>query len=232
MLTLKNIPRHVGVIMDGNGRWAKGHKKERTFGHTNAITAIKETLQACLTYNIKIVTLFAFSTENWKRSQKEISLLFDLFYKYLIENQSFFIEQDICLKHIGKKDKLSPKLISLLQERIEETKNNRTLQLNLAVDYGGKSEIIRTCQKIMQANIPQEELTEDVFNRYLDNPAAANVDLLIRTSGEQRLSNFLLWQSAYAEIFFSPTLWPDFKQADFEKALLFYDTTEQRQGKA
>jgi len=232
---IESIPGHVGIIMDGNGRWAKQKKFPRIYGHRNAISAVRETVEASVELGIKILTLYAFSTENWERPKKEVNFLMKLFEEFLKKEVSTLIENNIQFKILGHRNRLPTFLDNPIQHAYDLTKNNTGMTLCLAVDYGSRSEILNACkeiaQKVQSNQMNCDDIDEAVFSAHLFTNGLADPDLIIRTSGELRLSNFLLWQSAYAEFYFTDTLWPDFNRAELIKALKDYSGRNRRRGK-
>jgi len=211
-----NPVEHVAIIMDGNGRWGLRHKKSRNFGHRAGLEAIEKIIKESLKLKIKYLTLYTFSTENWKRPKKEIHFLFNLLENYLLKKINLLIDNKIKLKIIGDKKIFSKKLKKILNTSEKKTSNNNKLQINLALNYGSKNEIINAIKQINQKKII---LSETNVNKNLYTKNIPNPDLLIRTGNTNRLSNFLLWQLAYTEIFFEKKLWPDFNSKDFKRIL-------------
>ena len=230
-----NIPKHVAIIMDGNGRWAKSQGKNRVFGHKNGVEAVHKIVESAQKRGIKYLTLYTFSTENWNRPQKEVSSLMDLLIKALQNQLERMLHNNVRLNTIGDTSKLPPKVEKNLMDTIDRTKNNDGIVLTLALNYGAKEEIKHAFQKIavkVKNNIiSPENVDETIINEHLYTRNLPEVDLLIRTSGEQRISNFLLWQIAYAELYFTKVLWPDFDANQFDKAILSYQQRERRFGK-
>ena len=230
-----NIPKHVAIIMDGNGRWAKSQGKNRVFGHKNGVEAVHKIVESAQKRGIKYLTLYTFSTENWNRPQKEVSSLMDLLIKALQNQLERMLHNNVRLNTIGDTSKLPPKVEKNLMDTIDRTKNNDGIVLTLALNYGAKEEIKHAFQKIavkVKNNIiSPENVDETIINEHLYTRNLPEVDLLIRTSGEQRISNFLLWQIAYAELYFTNVLWPDFDANQFDKAILSYQQRERRFGK-
>jgi len=229
------IPNHLAVIMDGNGRWAKIKGLFRTAGHEQGATAVKEVVEGCGKLGIKHLTLYAFSTENWNRPKLEVRTLMNLLVSSLKKEISTLQEHEIRLNAIGKIDLLPSKVHRELVEVMEKTKNNQKLILTLALSYGSREEISKTvkdlCFKVKNNIISPENIDEKVINEHLYTHNLPDVDLLIRTSGEQRISNFLLWQIAYAELYFTDVLWPDFNKEHLFEAILNYQNRERRFGK-
>ena len=234
-LDLTNIPSHVAIIMDGNGRWAKTQGQNRLFGHRNGVKAVHKTVKESARLGIKNLTLYTFSTENWKRPKNEINTLMSLLVRALKKELSQMVENNISLNAIGNLNKL-PEAVKLeLKETISLTQNNSGMVLTLALNYGGKEEITQAFKeiafKVKNNIISPENVDETIINKHLYTQNLPDVDLLIRTSGEQRISNFLLWKIAYAELYFSEILWPEFNESDLHLAILNYQKRERRFGK-
>ena len=229
------LPNHVAIIMDGNGRWAKKIGKKRAFGHENGTKSVKECMNQSIKLGIKNLTLFVFSTENWNRPKFEVNALMDLLVYSIDKERVSLIENNIKLNVVGDLDSLKNKPKSKLESIISETKNNKKLNLNLAISYGSKQEIVNAIRevsnKVKNNIISVKNIDENIINEHLYTRNLPNVDLLIRTGGEKRVSNFLLWQIAYAEMYFTDVLWPDFKKEDFLDALEDYQKRERRFGK-
>jgi undecaprenyl diphosphate synthase len=229
------LPNHVAIIMDGNGRWAKQQGLLRVIGHENGTKSVREVVEASAEIGIKHLTLYAFSTENWNRPKIEVQTLMKLLVKSLKKEIKTLQDNDIKLNAIGCLDDLPKKAKEELQEVIEKTKNNNRMILTLALSYGSRDELINMVKKIsdkVKNNIiSTESIDESIINKHLYTQNLPDVDLLIRTSGEQRISNFLLWQIAYAELYFTNILWPDFKKSDLYTALIDYQNRERRFGK-
>ena len=232
---LKNIPNHIAVIMDGNGRWAKKKGKERIQGHKKGILSVRKLVEEASKINISYLTLFAFSTENWKRPKNEVSTLMDLIVLSLDKELKTIIENKIKLNAIGDINSLPEEVKKKLKETIEKTKKNRKLILTIAINYGGKEEITNALKtiinKVKKNIILKENVDEELINTHLYSKNLPDVDLLIRTSGEKRISNFLLWKISYAELYFTNILWPEFSKNDFYKAIINYQKRERRFGK-
>jgi undecaprenyl diphosphate synthase len=230
------MPQHIAVIMDGNGRWAKKQGYfSRIKGHENGVTALRELTTSCAELGIGYLTVYAFSTENWNRPALEVNALMSLLVGTLKGELPTLQKNGIKLNAIGDLKKLPKKAFKELHEVIEATKNNTHLVLTLALSYSSKSEILNAVQdiarEVLNGKITPEQITEDIFEQYLYTRNLPDPDLLIRTSGEHRISNYLLWQIAYAELYFSDTLWPDFTSDDLYKAIESYQTRERRFGK-
>ncbi len=234
-IDLQNTPKHVAIIMDGNGRWAKGKGMNRIFGHRNALTAVRESVKAASQVNVKAITLYAFSTENWNRPKLEVDALMSLLINSLKKELSEFMDQGVKVNSIGCLDSLPSKAQNLLKEVIFETKDNKEIVLTFALSYGGREEIVNAIKniskKVVNKELHLEKIDENTINNHLYTFNLPDVDLMIRTSGEQRISNFLLWQMAYAELYFTDVLWPDFRQEHFYDAIIEYQNRERRFGK-
>ncbi len=217
--------KHIAIIMDGNGRWAKKKGKIRTYGHRAGADKVVEITKEASNLGIKYLTLYAFSTENWKREKSEVDFLMKLLASFLKKELKTLMQNDIKFRIIGDMSKFSKNLQKVITDTIEKTKKNRGLTQILAINYGSRDEIIRAIKKIEIKN-----LCEDSFSKALDTCGFADIDMLIRTGGEKRLSNFLLWQSAYAELFFTDTLWPDFSMHEFNKMIGEFNQRERRFG--
>lgn len=230
-----SIPHHVAVIMDGNGRWAKQKGKIRIFGHQNGVQSVRETIEAAAEIGIQFLTLYAFSTENWNRPKTEVDTLMNLLVSSLKNELKTLQDNQIQLKAIGNIEQLPQKAQIGLNEVIQLTANNKRMVLNLALSYGSRFEILEAVKSISKKVVNNELLIENIdektINNHLYTFSLPDVDFLIRTSGEQRISNFLLWQAAYAELYFTNTLWPDFKKKDFYEAIAEYQKRERRYGK-
>ena len=227
----ENLPKHIAITMDGNGRWAKNKGKLRIFGHQHGVKAVRETVEAAAEIGIKFLTLYAFSTENWKRSEREVNALMTLLISTISKETKTLMKNDICLNAIGNLSQLPKKCEQELEQAIEKTKNNKRMTLILALSYSGRWEIVNAVNKIMKEKNLRKELTEEAFQQYLNTKGVPDPELLIRTSGEHRISNFLLWQIAYSELYFTDTLWPDFGKEDLLKAIIDYQKRERRFGK-
>ena len=226
-----NLPQHIAITMDGNGRWAKSKGKFRIFGHESGVKAVKETVKGAAEIGIKFLTLYAFSTENWERPENEINALMTLLVSAINNETKTLMENNIKLSTIGDTDSLPPKARKKLRTAIEKTKNNKKMTLILALSYSGKWDILNATKRLINDRIDITTLNEQVFKQYLSTKNVPDPELLIRTSGERRISNFLLWQLAYSELYFTEKLWPDFRKIDLEKAILDYQNRERRFGK-
>jgi len=224
-------PPHVAIIMDGNGRWAKERGLPRLVGHSAGADNIRRVTKVFADLDVKYLTLYMFSTENWSRPRIEVAGLLRLLGKRIDQETQAFHRENIRLVHLGRLDRLSQKLREKVQAAVELTKDNTGLTLCLAFDYGGRDEIVQAARRIATAGIAGDNIGESVFVRYLYNPDMPDPDLVIRTGGENRLSNFLLWEAAYSELYFTPVLWPDFGRADVEEALSEYKRRQRRFGR-
>ena len=230
-IDITNLPSHIAITMDGNGRWAKSKGKLRIFGHKNGVEAVRDTIEGAAEIGIKYITLYAFSSENWNRPEKEVNALMTLLVSAINKETKTLMDNNIQLKTIGDINKLPLKAQKELQEAITKTKDNTRMTLVLALSYSGRGEILNAVQEIIKEGKEPEEINEDTFQQYLTTKSVPDPELLIRTSGEYRISNFLLWQIAYSELYFTDTLWPDFRRADLYKAILNYQSRERRFGK-
>ena len=229
------IPQHLAIIMDGNGRWAKNNGKNRLFGHTKGVKAVQEVVEECAVLKIKYLTLYAFSTENWNRPEEEIGILMKLLLSSLKSEFEKLLKNRIKLNVIGNTDQLPLSVQKELDYVIKQTENNSEMTLTLALSYGGREEIESAIKqlavKVKNNIISPEKIDQSIINEHLYTRDLPDVDLLIRTSGEKRISNFLLWQIAYAELYFSKVLWPDFRKKHLHKAIINYQKRERRFGK-
>ena len=226
-----NLPKHIAIIMDGNGRWAKSKGKLRVFGHKNGVTAVRDTVEAAAEIGIQFLTLYAFSTENWDRPESEVNALMTLLVTAINKETKTLMDNNIKLSTIGDTNSLPSKAKKELLEAIEKTKDNTRMTLILALSYSGRWDILNAAKNLIADGIDPKVINEQVFQQYLATKSVPEPELLIRTSGEYRISNFLLWQIAYSELYFTDTLWPDFRRIDLEKAILDYQNRERRFGK-
>ena len=210
-----NLPLHVAITMDGNGRWAQNRKLPRTAGHDQGLHTVKRIVKTASDLGIKFLTLYIFSTENWKRAEQEVGFLMNLIHTHLCDEFQFYKDNKIKLNHIGNFDGLPPLIQKDISNAIEDTKDFTGMTLNLSINYGGRDEIIRGIKKVIAQGIKAEDITEANFSKFLDMPQSPDVDLLIRTGGEKRLSNYLLWHIPYAEQIYTDTLWPDYSDEEF-----------------
>ena len=224
------VPTHVAIIMDGNGRWARQRGLPRLAGHKAGTDNVQRVVERFDDYGVKYLTLFAFSTENWRRPNEEISGLFRILAEMIDRETRALHKKNAKLRHLGRIDSLDKVLQEKVHNAVELTKNNTGLNLSVAFDYGGRAEILDAIRRMMKDNIPPGEVNESLFNKYLYTPDVPEPDLIIRTGGEMRLSNFLIWQAAYSEFYSTPTLWPDFTDAEIKKALVAYSQRERRFG--
>lgn len=227
-------PRHVAIIMDGNGRWAQQRHRPRLFGHQAGARRVREIVEACPDLGVKYLTIFAFSTENWKRTQVEVAGLMTLFRRYITKEMQAFVKEEVCVRFIGDRMKLDPKLQILMDETEQLTKDNDRVHLTIALNYGSRDEVARAtkwmAREVAEGKLDPDTVDETTLARFLDTHVLPDPDLVIRTSGEARISNFLLWQSAYAEYEFVDTLWPDFTRDKFAVVLARYGQRERRYG--
>ncbi len=234
-IDLQRVPKHVAIIMDGNGRWAKGKGMNRVFGHKNAMTAIRQTADAASEINVEVITMYAFSTENWNRPKYEVDALMNLLVSTLKKELPEFQKKNIKVNALGNIEALPKKAQKILNKVIDETKNNTKINLIFALSYGSREEIVNAIKniskKVVNKELDIEKIDENIINNHLYTFNLPDVDLMIRTSGEKRISNFLLWQMAYAELYFTDILWPDFREEHFYDAIIEYQNRERRFGK-
>ena len=230
-LTAENVPQHVAIIMDGNGRWAKQRGLPRPAGHRAGAENLRRIINAAVEFNIKILTIYAFSTENWDRPKTEVRALMKIFARVLNQEIDHLHAQGVCIHHIGELDRVDEKISQGVRNAIELTKNNTRLILNVAFNYGGRAEILHAVQKMLEDGVNPEELNDELFSSYLFTAGLPDPDLVIRTSGELRISNFLIWQAAYAEFYPTPVYWPDFDREALRDALLAYAGRNRRFGR-
>jgi len=230
-----SIPKHLAIIMDGNGRWAKARQRARIYGHIKGTRVAKKIITRCSDLGIKNLTLYAFSTENWFRPQSEVQFLMTLLERYLKKETDNLVRQNIRFSTIGEISRLPKNLIRMIEEAIEKTSSCSGLNLIFALSYGSRAEIAHTvqnlCHKVSLGELRPEDIDESMINSHLSTYPIPDPDLIIRTSGEQRLSNFLMWQSAYSELYFTTTLWPDFSPLDLQKAFDDFERRQRRFGK-
>jgi len=233
-INTSKLPQHIAVIMDGNGRWAKEQGKLRVFGHKNGVVAVRDAVEGAAEIGIKYLTLYAFSTENWNRPKLEVTALMELLVSTINKETKTLIQNNVRLNAIGDLESLPPRCLKELKEAINKTSNNTGLTLTLALSYSARWEIANAAKKIaseVQAGlINPEDIDEKVFESHLSTHNLPDPELMIRTSGEHRISNYLLWQLAYAELYFTPKLWPDFRREDLFSAILDYQKRERRFG--
>lgn len=230
----QRTPRHVAIIMDGNGRWATMRGRPRLFGHHAGARRVKEIVRACPDHGVKYLTIFAFSTENWKRTQTEVAGLMSLFRRYITREARSLLDEGVRVRFIGDRVKLDDKLVTLMDELELMTAENDRVHLTIALNYGGRDEVARAARRlaydVAQGRLDPRAVDEETLPKYLDTFVLPDPDLVIRTSGEARISNFLLWQSAYAEYEFIDTLWPDFTKAEFARVMDGFGSRERRFG--
>ena len=225
---MTKIPNHVGIIVDGNRRWAKEKKLPSFVGHKKGLERVKEVIKWCKNKGVKMLTLFLFSTENWKRAQGEVHLIMKLAKEAIIENLDELHKEKIKVRVIGERERL-PKFLQEKIKNIEElTKNNKEMTLNFALSYGGRAEIVDAVKKIIEKGIPVQKIDENIISQ---NLWTSDLDFVIRTGKEQRISNFLIWQTAYSELYFSQKYWPDFTEKDLDEAFMEYARRQRRFGK-
>jgi undecaprenyl diphosphate synthase len=229
------VPRHVAIVMDGNGRWARARHRPRSFGHSAGRRAVREVIEACLREGVPVLTLFAFSSENWQRPQDEVSALMNLFLRALDKEVEELHGHGVRLRFIGDLGSFDEPLRHRMHDAMTRTAGNLALQLNIAVSYGGRWDIVQACRQaiaaVEQGGLRAEEVDEARLGRWMSLADLPPLDLFIRTGGERRISNFLLWQVAYAELYFTDTLWPDFDQACLREAIADYASRERRFGR-
>jgi undecaprenyl diphosphate synthase len=231
----KNLPRHIAIIMDGNGRWAKSHAMGRTLGHRKGAESVRVVVRTCRQVGIEVLTLYAFSMENWFRPKEEIKALMSLLKDYLDSEEDEMMKQEIRLTAVGKLDTLDKNVLEKLRYTINKTSKNDKMILNLALSYGGRQEMAMAARDILTdglaGRIKPEEVSEQLVQRYLYTKDLPDPDLLIRTGGDWRISNFLLFQMAYTEFYFTKTLWPDFREKELSEAIAQFQTRERRFGR-
>ncbi|TCW60782.1 polyprenyl diphosphate synthase [Treponema sp. J25] len=225
-----HVPPHVGIIMDGNGRWAVARNQNRTRGHLEGLKAAKRIVAAARELGISYLTLYTFSTENWKRTQDEVGFLMGLVKQYLMKELDFYVQHSIRIRHAGNLDGLPSDIAQELKTVADLTRTYTGMTVILAFNYGGRDEIVRAIKKIVKDGVPEEAITESLVQSYLDNPDIPDPDLIIRTASEKRSSNFLLWESAYSEYYFSDKLWPDWDREDLVAAIEDYSKRQRRFG--
>jgi undecaprenyl diphosphate synthase len=228
---LTKIPTHIAIIMDGNGRWAQKRGLARNEGHRAGVENMQRVVQGAGEFGVKVVTLYAFSTENWGRPEDEVRGLLSIFEEVIGREVSELHKNGVRLRHLGTLDGLNDKMRQAVQGAIEATKQNDRITLNIAFNYGGRAEILNVIRRMIQNKVPPDAVTEENFESYLYTAGLPDPDLIIRTAGEMRLSNFLIWQAAYSEYYSTPTFWPDFDKEELFKALLAYSQRQRRFGK-
>jgi undecaprenyl diphosphate synthase len=225
------VPKHVAIIMDGNGRWAKQRGLPRAEGHRHGVENLRRILRAAVEAGVEILTIYAFSTENWNRPKYEVEMLMRLLEMFMDRELDELHSNGVQIRHIGELDGVPPRLQRRIREGLELTRNNTRLILNVAFNYGGRDEIVRAVRRIVDEGYKSEEITEELISSHLYTGGLPDPDLIIRTSGEMRVSNFLIWQGSYSELYATPTFWPDFDQEEFAKALEEYACRRRRFGK-
>ena len=225
------LPHHVAITMDGNGRWAKSKGKFRVFGHQSGVKAVRDTVEGAAEIGLKYITLYAFSTENWNRPKREVNALMSLLVSTINKETKTLLDNNIRLEAIGNIEELPKKCQSELKEAIEKTKHGSGTTLILALSYSSRWEIINAIKQIVKNEVSEKNINEELFSQYLTTKGVPNPELLIRTSGEQRISNFLLWQIAYSELYFTDILWPEFRREDLFEAIYKFQQRERRFGK-
>ena len=231
---LEHVPRHVAFIMDGNGRWARRQGKSRTFGHRAGVKVVRELVKACRSIGVEVMTVFAFSTENWRRPGDEVNFLMSLFEEVIKNELKELASNSVQIRFIGETTGLGSKLQQIMRDAETETASNDKLILNVAINYGGRNEILRAVTRIAEqvkaGDLAPDAIDEALFDRHLDTAGQPDPDLVIRTGGDARLSNYLLWQLAYAEIYVTETMWPEFGDETFFRALVDFQRRERRYG--
>ena len=228
--TYQAMPEHIAIIMDGNGRWARARHRPRVFGHSQGVKTVRRIVEGASDIGVKCLTLYSFSTENWSRPKAEIAALFNLLREYVDSDLETLHGRNVRVRILGSRSGLKPDLLDLIQRVEDTTKNNTAFDLNIAFNYGGRDELLRAAAKAVAAGHTLEDMSEGGFSDFLDTAGLPDVDLVIRTSGEHRISNFLLWQAAYAEFVFSDVLWPDFQISDLEAAIVEFNRRDRRFG--
>lgn len=228
---LKKVPAHVAIIMDGNGRWAKQRGLPRSEGHRQGTENLRQIIRAAVEFDVKIMTIYAFSTENWSRPRREVMLLMRILEMVIDRELRELHDEGVQIRHIGELQGIEPRLARKVVDACHYTRDNQRLILNVAFNYGGRDEIVHAVQNIVRDGIAAEHITEQTISDYLYTSDLPDPDLIIRTSGEFRLSNFLIWQGAYSEIYTAPTYWPDFDRYEFHAALIEYGRRQRRFGK-
>lgn len=228
--TYSGMPAHIAIIMDGNGRWARARHRPRVFGHTQGVKTVRRVVEDASEIGVKCLTLYSFSTENWTRPKAEITALFNLLREYVESDLDTLHSRNVRVRILGSRTGLSDDLLELIAHVEETTKNNTAFNLNIAFNYGGRDELMRAAAKASSAGFDLSKLKESEFANFLDTAGLPDVDLVIRTSGEKRISNFLLWQAAYAEFVFTDVLWPDFDLSDLQDAISEFNLRNRRFG--
>lgn len=229
-LDINRIPKHIAIIMDGNGRWAQQRGKDRVFGHLNGVASVRSAVESAIQHGVEYLTLYAFSTENWSRPDDEVSALMDLLVSTILNESKELFQQGVQLRTIGDVSGLPLKCQNSLDEAISNSPEDTKLTLTLALNYSSKWEITEAVRGIVSEGTLKDDITPELIDKYLDSSFMPDPELLIRTSGEARLSNFMLWQLAYAEFYFTPVLWPDFREEHFVEAIIEYQQRDRRFG--
>jgi undecaprenyl diphosphate synthase len=229
--SLVNVPNHVAIIMDGNGRWANKRGLPRIAGHRAGTENLRQIITSAVEFGVKYLTIYAFSTENWNRPEDEVNGLLAIIADVIDRELSELHKQGVRLLHIGRIDRLPTNLRIKVEKAVELTRDNSRLYLQLAFNYGGRDEIVCAISRMIEDGVKSEEVTPELVSKYLFTAGIPDPDLVIRTSGEMRISNFLIWQAAYSELYVTPTLWPDFNRGEFQKAITEYSQRERRFGK-
>jgi len=228
----ERMPRHVAIIMDGNGRWARQRNLPRLAGHRAGTENLRPVIKASVEFGIRCLTLYAFSTENWRRPEDEVQGLLGILEDVIDRELAELNQEGVQLRHLGRLEGIGPRLQAKVQQAIELTKNNQRLVLNVAFNYGGRDEIVQAVRRMIANQVPSDQVTESLVAQYLYTAGLPDPDLIIRTSGEQRISNFLIWQGAYAEWYITPVYWPDFDKEQLRLALWEYSRRDRRFGQA
>lgn len=228
--TYPGMPAHIAIIMDGNGRWARARHRPRVFGHTQGVKTVRRVVEGASEIGVKCLTLYSFSTENWTRPKAEIAALFNLLREYVESDLETLHRRNVRVRILGSREGLTPDLLELIKRVEDTTRQNTAFCLNIAFNYGGRDELLRAAVKASKAGIDVDNMTESDFGQFLDTAGLPDVDLVVRTSGEKRISNFLLWQSAYAEFVFTDVLWPDFTVNDLQAAISEFKLRTRRFG--
>ncbi len=227
---LPGLPKHIGIIMDGNGRWAKARHRPRVFGHQAGVKTVRRIVEDAADIGIRYLTLYSFSTENWNRPKAEVSALFGLLKQYVESDLERLHENDVRIRILGSRNGLPDEILKIVSQVEEKTKDNKSFGLNIAFNYGGRDEIIRAVQEAAKKGMDLKQFSESDLEHFMDTAGIPDPELIIRTSGEHRISNFLLWQSAYAEYYFTDVLWPDFSKEDLLNAIAAFGQRDRRYG--
>ncbi len=228
---IEKVPAHVAIIMDGNGRWALKRRLPRLAGHKAGTENLRRIIKACVEFGVKYLTIYAFSTENWGRPREEVQGLMRILEDVIDKELAELDDQGVQIRHLGRLDQLDPALQEKVMDAVETTRHNSRLVLNVAFNYGGRAELVNAIQQMLRDGVDPEHVTPELVSQYLDTAGVPDPDMIIRTSGELRISNFLIWQAAYSEWFVTPTYWPDFGKEEFRKALDEFAHRDRRYGK-